>query len=121
VLRAYRLPKDNDAQKSARSAQIQRALQQAVDVPFETARRSLDVLTLLRELADSGTPNALSDVAVGAQLAQVGARSASYNVIVNLDSIADREASRKPREQIAAMVEQAKLIAEEVESKLKTQ
>ena len=121
VLRAYRLSKDNDAQKSARSAQIQRALQQAVDVPFETARRSLDVLTLLRELADSGTPNALSDVAVGAQLAQVAVRGASYNVIVNLDSIADREASRKPREQMAAMVEQSKLIAEEVESKLKTQ
>jgi methenyltetrahydrofolate cyclohydrolase len=121
VLRAYRLLKENDAQKSMRAAQIQRALQQAVDVPFETARRSLDVLKLLRELADSGTPNALADVAVGAQLAQVAVRGASYNVGVNLDSITDREAAHKPREQMAAMIGQAKIIAEEIESKLKTQ
>jgi formiminotetrahydrofolate cyclodeaminase len=121
VLRAYRLSKDNDAQKSMRAAQIQRALQQAVDVPFETARRSLDVLKLLRELADSGTPNALADVAVGAQLAQVAVRGASYNVGVNLDSITDREATHKPREQMAAMIEQSKTIAGEIESKLKTQ
>ena len=121
VLRGYRLPKDNDAQKSMRAAQIQRALQQAVDVPFETARRSLDVLTLLRELADSGSPNALSDVAVGAQLAHVAVRGASYNVGVNLESITDREATRKPREQMAAMIDQSKSIAKEIESKLKTQ
>jgi formiminotetrahydrofolate cyclodeaminase len=121
VLRAYRLSKDNDAQKSMRAAQIQRALQQAVDVPFETARRSLDVLKLLREVADSGSPNALSDVAVGAQLAQAAVRSASYNVGVNLDSITDRDAARKPRGQMAAMIEQSKAIAKEIEAKLKTQ
>ena len=119
VLQAYRLPKDSEEQKADRAAQIQIALQRAVDVPVETAQRSFDVLKLLRELADIGNPNALSDVAVGARLAQVAIRGASYNISVNLDSISDRVAADKTREQMKGMIEQAKTIAEQVEAKLK--
>lgn len=120
VLQAYRSPKDTDEQKAQRVAQIQNALQGAVDVPVETAQRSFDVLKLLGELADIGNPNALSDVAVGAQLAQTAIRGASYNVGVNLDSISDREAADQTRQQMTEMIEQSKAIAEQVEAKLKT-
>ena len=119
VLQAYRLPKDSEEQKADRAAQIQIALQGAVDVPVETAQRSFDVLKLLRELADIGNPNALSDVAVGAQLAQVAVKGASYNVGVNLDSISDRVAADTTREQMKSIIEQSKTIAEQVEAKLK--
>ena len=119
VLQAYRLPKDSDEQKAERAAQIQIALQGAVDVPVETAQRGFDILRLLGELADIGNPNALSDVAVGARLAQVAIRGASYNISVNLDSISDRVAADKTREQMKGMIEQAKTIAEQVEAKLK--
>ena len=119
VLQAYRLPKDSDEQKAERAAQIQIALQGAVDVPVETAQRGFNILRLLGELADIGNPNALSDVAVGARLAQVAIRGASYNISVNLDSISDRVAADKTREQMKGMIEQAKTIAEQVEAKLK--
>ena len=119
VLRAYRLPKDSYEQKAERAAQIQIAVQAAVDVPVETAQRGFDVLKLLGELTDIGNPNALSDVAVGARLAQVAIRGASYNVAVNLDSISDRVAADTTREQMNSMIDQAKTIAEQVEAKLK--
>ncbi len=119
VLQAYRLPKDSDEQKAERGAQVQIALRGAVDVPVETAQRGLDVLKLLGELADIGNPNALSDVGVGAQLAQAAIRGASYNVSVNLDSISDRVAADNRREQMKGMIEQSKTIAEQVEAKLK--
>jgi formiminotetrahydrofolate cyclodeaminase len=119
VLQAYRLPKDSDEQKAHRAAQIQIALRGAVDVPVETARRGFDVLKLLRELADIGNPNALSDVAVGAQLAQTAIRGASYNVGANLDSISDREAADLTRQQMTGMIEQSKTIAKKVAAKLK--
>ncbi|MEK6322734.1 MAG: cyclodeaminase/cyclohydrolase family protein [Acidobacteriota bacterium] len=119
VLRAYRLPKETDEQKAERGAQIQIALGGAVAVPFETAQRGFEVLRLLGELANIGNPNALSDVAVGAQLAQVAVRGASYNVGVNLDSIADRESADRTREQMKVMIEQSKAMADEVEAKLK--
>ncbi len=119
VLRAYRLPKETDAQKDERTAQIQIALRGAVDVPFETAQHGFEVLRLLGELADIGNPNALSDVAVGAQLAQAAVRGASYNVGANLDSITDRESAKRTREQITVMIEQSKALAEQVEAKMK--
>jgi formiminotetrahydrofolate cyclodeaminase len=119
VLQAYRLPKDSDEQKTDRAAQIQIALRGAVDVPVETSRRGFDVLKLLRELADIGNTNAISDVAAGAQLAQTAIRGAAYNVGVNLDSISDREAADLTRQQMTRMIEQSKTIAEQVEAKLK--
>ena len=119
VLRAYRLPKATDEQKSERGAQIQIALGGAVAVPFETAQRGFEVSRLLGELAKIGNPNALSDVAVGAQLAQAAVRGAAYNVNVNLDSIADRDSADRTREQMKMMSEQSKTIADEVEAKMK--
>jgi len=120
VLGAYRLPKETDDEKAKRGEQIQIAMQGAVDVPFETARRSFDVLKLLGELADIGTPSALSDAAVGAQLANVAIRGASYNVNVNLGSLSDRDVAEKTRSEIDAIVHQGSTIASEVSRKLKT-
>jgi formiminotetrahydrofolate cyclodeaminase len=120
VLRAYRLPKDSDEQKVQRSAQIQAALQSAVDVPMETAKRSFNVLELLRELADIGNPNALSDVAVGAQLAQTAVKGASYNVGVNLESMSDREGAKRTRVEIDGLIERSRSTAEQVEAKLRS-
>ena len=119
VLRAYRLPKDSDEQKVQRAAQIQEALRSAVDVPMETAQRSFNVLELLRELADIGNPNALSDVAVGAQLAQTAVKGASYNVEVNLESMSDREGAERTREEMNGLIERSRSTAEQVEAKLR--
>ena len=120
VLRAYRLPKGTDDEKTERAAQIQIALQGAIDVPLETARRSLEVLTLLGELADIGTPNALSDVAVGAQLARAAVRGASYNVAANLNSLSDSNVSDSLRKQMNTLIDRADAIAEEVDAKMKS-
>jgi formiminotetrahydrofolate cyclodeaminase len=119
VLDAYRLPKESDEQKAHRSSQIQIALQGAVNVPLETAQRGFDVLGLIRELADIGNVNALSDVAVGAQLAQTAIRGASYNVWVNLDSISDHEVVDRTREKMNSMIEQSRTLADQVEAKVK--
>lgn len=121
VLLAYRLPKDTDEQKSERTTEIQKALQFAIAIPFETAERSLDVLRLLGEIAEIGTPNALSDVAVGAQLALVGVKGASYNVNANLDSITDSESAQKTRSAMTDIIEEARASAVKVDERINTQ
>jgi formiminotetrahydrofolate cyclodeaminase len=121
VLNAYRLPKETEEQKSARTIAIQKALHYAITVPLETAERSLAVLILVAELADIGTPNALSDVAVGVQLAQVAVKGASYNVGINLSSIADREWADKIRDNLNSIIEQASTIAARVDEEMKAQ
>jgi formiminotetrahydrofolate cyclodeaminase len=117
VLSAYRLPKETDEQKAARTESIQAAIRAAVSVPLETAERSLEVLKLLRELADSGNPSAISDVAVGGQLAQAAIKGASYNVAANLGTMIDREKAREADQRVKALIEDALVLAAEVEAK----
>jgi formiminotetrahydrofolate cyclodeaminase len=118
VLKAYRLPKETEEQKQERAAQVQAATLFAINVPLDTAERSFEVLKHLRELADIGNPNALSDMAVGAQLAQTAIKGASYNVRVNLGSLTDKEAAKGIEEQIARLIDGARAIAEEIEARL---
>jgi formiminotetrahydrofolate cyclodeaminase len=118
VLEAYRLPKETEDQKRERDARVQTAMRGAVDVPLETAERSFQVLKRLGELAEIGNPNALSDVAVGALLAQSAVKGASYNVYVNLDSLSDREAADLSSREMTRLINDARAIAEKIEAKM---
>jgi formiminotetrahydrofolate cyclodeaminase len=117
VLAAYRLPKETDEQKAARGHHIQAALAVAVSVPLETAEQSFEVLKLLREIADIGNPNAISDAAVGSQLAQVAIKGAGYNVAANLGTMTDLDKARNTDERMKALVADANTLAEQVEEK----
>jgi formiminotetrahydrofolate cyclodeaminase len=89
VSAAYRLPRGDDAEKAARSAAIQSALHIAAEVPLETARLCSQVLELAEEGAPILNPSVISDVLVGALLAQAALESAGVNVEVNLASMTD--------------------------------
>lgn len=117
VLAAYRLPKGTDEEKTARAERIQIAIEGAVSVPLETAERSFEVLKLLREIADNGNPNALSDVAVGSQLAEVAIKGAGYNVTANLGTMSDLARAGAADERMQALTRKAHALAAEVESK----
>jgi formiminotetrahydrofolate cyclodeaminase len=118
VLKAYRLPRESEEQKQERAAQIQAATLGSINVPVETAERSFEVLIRLGELAAIGNPNALSDVAVGAQLAQTAIKGASYNVRVNLGSLSDTETAERIGRNMTRLIDESRAIAEEVEARL---
>ena len=118
VLKAYRLPKESEEQKQERAAQVQAATVGSINVPLETASRSFEVLKRLRELADIGNTNALSDAGVGAQLAQTAVKGASYNVRTNLGSLSDKGMAGRIDQQVARLVDESRVIAEEVEAKM---
>jgi formiminotetrahydrofolate cyclodeaminase len=118
TMKAYRLPKESDEQKQRRAAQIESALLGAIKVPLETAARSFEVLNHLRELADIGNPNALSDAAVGAQLASAAIKGASYNVRINIGSLSDKSAAEQASDQTARLIEQSQAIAEEIGARI---
>jgi methenyltetrahydrofolate cyclohydrolase len=121
VLGAYRLPKETDEQRVVRTETIQRALKNAVEVPLQTAELSLEVLMLLREIAEIGNSNALSDVAVGAQLAQTAVRGASYNIAVNLDSISNPEFVSATRRKMDELIDQSRTKTDQVEARIQVQ
>jgi methenyltetrahydrofolate cyclohydrolase len=95
VSAAYKLPRADEAQKAARSEAIQAALQGAAAVPLETMRLCADVLALAEQAAPLLNPAVISDVLVGAQLAQAGLESAALNVEINLAAMTDVSATER--------------------------
>jgi formiminotetrahydrofolate cyclodeaminase len=118
VMQAMKLPKETAEEKAARSIKINDATRGAILVPMETARLSLEVLTRLAELVNLGNQNALSDAAVGGQLANTAVKGAFYNVLINLSSLTDKAEAEEFRQQIDALVKEANDVGEQIEAKM---
>jgi methenyltetrahydrofolate cyclohydrolase len=91
----YKMPKNTDAEKAARTATMQEALKRACQVPFEIGLKSLEVAKLSERAADIGNTAAVSDAGVAVLLAQACAQSAALNVKININSIKDQEFNNK--------------------------
>ncbi len=89
VSKAYKMPRDTDEQKEARTAAIQDALKGATAVPMELAETCVEILRLCPESAAKGNVLAVSDVGVAALMAEAALRAAALNVWINLGSIKD--------------------------------
>jgi formiminotetrahydrofolate cyclodeaminase len=91
VSAAYGLPRGDDAQKTERSRAIQAALHEAAAVPLATAQLCAEVLLVAEEAAPLLNASVISDVLVGALLAQAALASAALNVEVNVAAMSDAE------------------------------
>jgi len=100
VSAAYKLPRGDDAAKAARSEAIQSALYVAADVPMRTARLSAEAIELAETAAPILNPAVISDVLVGALLAQAALESAAINVEINAAAMSDKEAAQQLTENL---------------------
>jgi formiminotetrahydrofolate cyclodeaminase len=91
----YKMPKNTDAEKAARTAKMQEALKLACQVPFEIGLKSLEVAKLAGRAAEIGNVAAVSDAGVAVLLAQACAQSAALNVKINVNSIKDETYTRE--------------------------
>jgi formiminotetrahydrofolate cyclodeaminase len=89
VAGAYRLPKETDEQREARSAAIAEATMSAAQPPADVIRLSLLLVSLAEELLPAGNRNVITDVAAAAEAARAAAVTARLNVEVNLRGIPD--------------------------------
>ena len=87
VMESYRLPRDNDLQKSTRADAIVSSTINAALVPLKIMRASSDFLQSIIGLSRTSNPNALTDLLASCQLAHASSKIASYNVQINLDSL----------------------------------
>ncbi|MGM9569556.1 MAG: cyclodeaminase/cyclohydrolase family protein [Phascolarctobacterium sp.] len=87
----YKLPKDTEAEKAARTAAIRSAAKQAAEVPMSIARASYRALMLAERLVCIGNPGVITDGACSAILARAALRCAEYNVRINLGLTKDEE------------------------------
>ncbi len=91
IMSAFGLPKETNEQKTIRKNAIQDASKYATEVPFRTMKAAYECLPLMKEMAEKGNPNSLSDVAVGVLCIKTAVRGAWLNVLINAKDLDDRE------------------------------
>ena len=104
VIAAYRLPKDSQEAKAARSASIQAALRGAIETPLAVMARAVEALDAASIVAAFGSANAASDVGVALELLGAGVRGASINVDINLETVTDAGYATRIRQQAQDLV-----------------
>lgn len=90
LMLAYRLPKATEQDRAGRSAEIQRRLRVATEVPLNCARASAEVIHLARRAAELGSTSVVSDAGVGSLAAYAALRSAALNVHINVPNLHDK-------------------------------
>jgi len=122
VSEAMRMPKATDAEKSARRDRLQAALLAASRVPLEVAKTGRRLLDACERGLETATPATISDLGVGALMAEAAIRGAALNVMVNLASIRDAGQVKALSEDLDRALdgseEQRKRILDFVESRI---
>jgi glutamate formiminotransferase/formiminotetrahydrofolate cyclodeaminase len=95
VMSAFKLPKESDDEKAARSQAIQEATVQAALIPLSVAERAADTIELALETAQAGNLNAISDAASAAALSKACFQGASLNVRINAQGLKDQKETKK--------------------------
>ncbi len=114
VSTAYKMPRENQQEKAARSHAIQAALKDAMAVPLAICRNLFDAAQLCEPLLQKGNVNLLSDVGVGAEFIASGFASALLNVEINLSSIKDEDLAAKIRAELSPKEKQIETIKKRV-------
>lgn len=107
VMKAYKLPKETDAEKALRSEKIQEATIQATLLPLKVAESCVEVLKLSLRVLTIGNPNTACDAAVSGVTAYAGFQGAIFNVKINLSSIKDELFLKIVRDKIIVLIEEA--------------
>ena len=117
VSAAFKMPKDTDENKAARSKAIADATLAATEVPFETLTLCMNALKVTETIVGKSNPNAASDLGVAALNLLAGIKGAWLNVMINLPGVKDEAAKAKFAEG-AKMVEEAEAIADAIYKKV---
>ncbi len=104
VMQAFKLPKDSDEEKKARSMAIQSGYKKALEVPLRSGETCYKVLCHQEVFAQYGNIGAITDVGVGTLLAYAALEGSLFNVTINLKSIKDEEYKAKIEKRVEELI-----------------
>ncbi len=91
IMAAFGLPNTSAEEKAVRKAAVQAATRQAIEVPYRVMQWSLESFALIRQMAEQGNPNSVTDAGVGALCARAAVHGALLNVQINASGLDDKE------------------------------
>lgn len=119
---AMKMPKATDDDKAARNVRMQAALLAASRVPLEVAKTGRRLLELCERAMVTAPTATVSDIGVGALMAETALSGAALNVMINLASVTDAAQVKALSEDLDRAVDgadaQRKRITEFVESRI---
>jgi len=118
VSAAYKLPKNTDEEKQARSGAIQQALAGAAEPPLRVVELAHRTCALASELVNFGNPSAVSDIGCAAAFAQGAAKGAALNVEINVKTLKNRAAADALMSRLHAAMAQVNVQSEVVLGKV---
>jgi len=109
-----KLPRKTDAEKSTRTAAIQRATEAAAAPPLEMAAACRRALELSAVVAEYGNHFLASDAGVAALFAEAALRASAINVRVNLATIDDPSFIKQQEHRLDTLLEGTPTLKEEI-------
>ena len=114
VIEAMRMAKDTEKEREARAEALREGYKAATRVPLANVELCVGALRLCAEIAPLVDPQMVSDVGTAALLADAGARSAAYNVRINLPETGDEKFSARMHDAVEALLAESTQLAEAV-------
>jgi len=87
IMEAYRMPKNTEEEKRKRNEAIEKATENAINVPLEVMKTAYEGLFIAEAMAKIGMEASVSDAGVGALALLAAIRGAHLNVKINAQSI----------------------------------
>jgi formiminotetrahydrofolate cyclodeaminase len=116
VMTAFKMPKETDEQKAARSSAIQQGYADAAQVPLGTARRAVEVMSLAEDATAMGNPQAASDGLSGATSLYCAALCAIANVEINAAALKDELRRAAMLDEVASLKARADQLLKETQT-----
>jgi glutamate formiminotransferase / formiminotetrahydrofolate cyclodeaminase len=114
IMDALRMPKSTDDEKAARKSAMHAATIGAIEVPLRVMKISLQSMDMLKEMAEKGNPNSVSDAGVGALCARTAVEGAALNVRINCSGFDDKTYVADALAQAEEMLQKAKEAEREI-------
>ena len=113
IMDAFKLPKKTEEDKKIRAKAIEDATLYATKIPLKVMQTAYEAMSIMEEMAQTGLPASISDVAVGTLAARTGVYGAYYNVKINAASLKDKIKAQELLENASQILKNA--IAKEKE------
>jgi formiminotetrahydrofolate cyclodeaminase len=101
VMEAFKMPKETDAEKAARSQAIQRGYEEAARPPLEIGKLAVTQMEFAHEITEIGNAQAASDGACAAQALAASVWSATFNVEINAAALKDPAKAQAFRDEVS--------------------
>ena len=115
VSRAFAMAKATDEEKAARSAAIQKGLAQCTETPLHVMELAADTLVMTASLPGRFNESAASDLGVAALSLRACVRGAWLNVLINVESLKDKDLAAQYRRQGETVLKRAMELADQID------